>query len=174
MTMNQGTKVVKSKLAQQAGFTLLEGMIAAAVLGIGLLGLAGMQGISLGKNVDSNELGRVTNVAADMLERIKFNRQNALSYNAINTTIGCAGIPTTQVMTRGDCTQWQTLLNNSGLANAQGLVQVVRLDSDPALNPITLNQFTVQVQINWTGSMRTETSITRAKTVIFGGVLAPE
>ena len=42
------------RLADQAGFTLLEGMFAALVLAIGLLALAGMQGIALTKNVDAN------------------------------------------------------------------------------------------------------------------------
>ena len=41
----------------------------ALVLAIGLLALAGMQGISLTKNVDANELTLVTNLAADMMER---------------------------------------------------------------------------------------------------------
>lgn len=161
-------------LLQQDGFSLIEGLLASAILAVGLLALAGMQGISLGRNVDSQELGRVTNVAADMMERIKFNRRNALSYNAINTATGCATIPATQVMTRGDCTQWQTLVNNSGLSNAQGAIQVVRLDADPTVNPVTLNQFAVRVQINWTGSAKGETITGRAKTVVFNSVVAPE
>ena len=39
-----------------------------------------MQGISLGKNVDANELTLATNLAADMVERIQFNRRNAIIY----------------------------------------------------------------------------------------------
>jgi type IV pilus assembly protein PilV len=166
--------VVKSRLQGQDGFTLIEGLVAAAILGVGLLGLAGMQGISLSRNVDANESGRITNIAADMVERIKFNRKNALSYNNINTGVGCGAIPVAQVMARGDCTQWQTLMNNSGLNNAQGLVQVVRLDADPTVNPVTLNQFQVIVQVNWMGSMKGEASALRAKTAVFATVLAPE
>lgn len=159
---------------QQGGFTLIEGMIAAAVLAVGLLGLAGMQGLSLGRNMDANELGRVTNIAADMMERIKFNRRNALAYNAMSTIAGCGGVPVAQVMARGDCTQWQTLVNTSGLSNPQGQVQVLRLDADPAVNPVTLNQFSVQVQITWTGSNQVQTGGPKSKTVAFSTVLAPE
>jgi type IV pilus assembly protein PilV len=163
------------KTENENGFTLIEGLVAAAILGIGLLGLAGMQGISLNRNLDANESGRVTNIAADMVERIKFNRVNALSYNNLNTGAGCGAIPVAQVMARGDCTQWQTLVNNSGLNSAQGLVQVVRLDADPTLNPITLNQFQVIVQVNWMGSMKGEGSTAlRAKQAVFATVLAPE
>ena len=60
-------------------------MFAAVVLAIGLLALAGMQGISLGKNVDANELTLATNLAADMVERIQFNRRNAIVYQSIDT-----------------------------------------------------------------------------------------
>jgi type IV pilus assembly protein PilV len=165
---------MESKFRQQGGFTLIEGLVATAILGVGLLGLAGMQGISLNRNVDSNEIGRVTNIAADMMERIKFNRRNALSYHGIDTIAGCAAVPVAQLMARGDCTQWKTLVDNSGLANADGIVAVTRLDPDPAVNPVTLNQFSVTVRINWTGSMKGETSAPRAKTVIFSSVLAPE
>ena len=159
----------------QAGFTLIEGMIAAALLAVGLLALAGMQGISLGRNVDANELARVTNINADLMERIKFNRGRALAYDLINTNNAATQPPSTEPMARGDYTQWRTLINNSGLTNAQGLVQVVRLDPDPTLNPVTLNQFSVQVRINWTHSTRGGGgSVTNTKTVMFASVLAPE
>ena len=75
-------------------------------------------------------------------------------------------------MARGDYAQWQTLLNNSRLLNAQGLVTVARLDPDPTLNPITLNQFLVQVRINWTATGTG--GVARNRTVMFASVLAPE
>ena len=58
-------KICQRRPIGQAGFTLLEGMIAAALLAVGLLGLAGMQGISLGRNVDAHDMARVTNINAD-------------------------------------------------------------------------------------------------------------
>ena len=60
----------------QSGFTLIESMVAATILAIGLLALSGMQSMSLRKNVSANELTRVSNLAADMVERIQFNRRN--------------------------------------------------------------------------------------------------
>jgi type IV pilus assembly protein PilV len=156
--------------AGQAGFTLIEAMVAAVILAIGLLGLAGMQGISLSKNVDAHEMARVTNINADLMERIKFNRGRALAYHLIDTQNAATQPPATEPMARGDYTQWQTLLNNSRLANARGLVTVVRLDPDPVLTPITLNRFAVTVVINWT----TTDALARGKSVTFGAVLAPE
>ena len=104
--------------AAQRGFTLLEAMIAAGVLSVGLLGLAGLSGMSLGKNVDANDMSRVTNIAADMAERIQNNRQRVLDYHNTNTSVACAQSANTQRMALGDCTQWQALVANSGLTGA--------------------------------------------------------
>ena len=106
--------------ARRRGFTLLEAMVAAGVLSVGLLGLAGFSGMSLGKNVDANDMSRVTNIAADMAERIQNNRQRVLDYHNTNTGVACAQSVSTQRMALGDCTQWQTLVANSGLTGATG------------------------------------------------------
>jgi type IV pilus modification protein PilV len=155
--------------ARQAGFSLIEGMVAAAILAAGVLALAGMQGVAFTKNGDANELTQVTTLNADIMERIKFNRGRALAYNGINTNNLATQPPATQPMARGDYTQWQTLLTRSRLANAVGTVAVVRLDPDPALNPTTLNQFQVNVLITWNTQ-----GLARNRGVTFTSVVAPE
>ena len=159
--------------ATQQGFTLLEAMIAAGVLSVGLLGLAGLSGMSLGKNVDANDMSRVTNIAADMAERIQNNRQRVLDYHNTNTSVACAQSASTQRMALGDCTQWQMLLANSGLTGATGLVTATRLDPDPTANPVTMNRFLVTVTVNWQ-TRQTDVSTARTKTAIFTTVVAPE
>ena len=160
--------------AGQDGFTLIEGMLAGVVLAVGLLALASMQSMSLGRNVDANEVTRVTNLAADMLERVQFNRARAAAYNAIDTLNGATQPPATEPMARGDYTQWQTLLNNSGLTGVQGLITVTALDPNPAVNPVTLNRSQVAVTINWLGSVKSETSVRRNKTMTLITIVAPE
>ena len=86
MSKVQGLGGVRWTCEGQGGFTLLESLIAMTVLAIGLLGLAGMQTIALSYNVDAKELGRATNLAAGMMERIHYNRRNVTAYNAINNT----------------------------------------------------------------------------------------
>lgn len=162
------------KLADQDGFTLIEGLIAAVVLAVGLLALAGMQSISLGRNVDANEITRVTNLAADMMERIQFNRVNAAAYNNIDTLNAATQPPATQPMARGDYTQWAALLTATGLAGVQGLVAVTALDPAPAVNPVTLNRSQVTVTINWRGSVKSDTSVMRNKTMNLITIVAPE
>ena len=70
----------RASWSRHEGFTLIESMVAAVILTIGLLALTGMQSFSLRKNVDANNQTRVTNLAADMLERIQFNRRKAANY----------------------------------------------------------------------------------------------
>jgi type IV pilus assembly protein PilV len=158
--------------AGQAGFTLIEGMIASVILVVGLLALAGMQGIALSKNMDSNELAQATTLNAALMERIKFNRGRALAYHNIDTGNAVTQPPSTEPMARGDYTQWQTLLTTSKMSNARGQVSVTRLDPNPALNPTTLNQFLVTVRINWNATGAG--GIARNRTLMFAAVLAPE
>lgn len=158
---------------RQQGFTLLEAMIAAGVLSVGLLGLAGLSGISLGKNVDANDMSRITNLAADMAERIQNNRQRVLDYHGTATNMACPQSVSTQRMAWGDCTQWSTLVANSGLLSAVGTVSATRLDPDPTANPVTMNRFLVTVTLNWQ-TRKTDVSTSRSKTAAFTTVIAPE
>lgn len=167
-----GIEEVRCRPTGQAGFTLIEGMIAAVILTVGLLALAGMQGVALSKNVDANELAQVTTLNAALMERIKFNRGRALAYHNIDTGNAVTQPPSTEPMARGDYAQWQTLLTNSRMASARGLVSVTRLDPNPTLNPTTLNQFLVTVRINWTATGTG--GVARNRTVMFAAVLAPE
>ncbi len=132
------------------GFTLIESMVAAAILTIGLLALTGMQSFSLRKNVDANNQTRVTNLAADMLERVQFNRTKAANYHNINVSSAATACPTAvaDVMANGDCTQWRTLLLNSNLPNIVGTVTVSN-PTPPAVDPLGLNRYTVTVRVTW-------------------------
>jgi type IV pilus assembly protein PilV len=134
---------------REAGFSLIEALIALTVLSIGLLAIAGMQTFALTVNVDSNDMSVVTNLAADMMERIRFNWKNATAYNGplgtgIDTQNALTQPPATQPMARGDYSQWQTRLAASGLTGARGIVMVT------ANGPAGLNQNLVTVVINWT------------------------
>jgi type IV pilus assembly protein PilV len=157
----------------QQGFTLLEAMVAAGVLSVGLLGLAGLSGMSLGKNVDANDMARVTNIAADMAERIQNNRQRVLDYHNTSTAAACPQSVSTQRMAWGDCTQWQTLVANSGLQNVAGVVTSTRLDPDPTATPVTMNRFLVTITVSWQ-TRTTDVSTARNKSAVFTTVVAPE
>ena len=155
------------------GFTLIESMVAAVILTIGLLALTGMQSFSLRKSVDANNQTRVTNLAADMLERIQFNRRKAANYHNINVSSGTTTCPTAavDVMANGDCTQWRTLLLSSNLQNIAGTVTLN--PAPPATDPLGLNRSTVTVLVTWNESSSAEVTAA-TKTVRLDTVIAPE
>ena len=177
MSMMSPTRKMKRgigrvRLREDRGFTLLEGMLAAALLGTGLLAMSAMQGIALVKNVDSSELTRITTLASDMLERIQFNRRNAISYNGINTQSpsNCNTISaTTQAQAKGDCLLWDSLVDGTQLQNIQGTVTV----SD-FIPPTALGQRNVTVTITWMGSLSSDSSVKRPRSLTINRVVAPE
>jgi type IV pilus assembly protein PilV len=163
------------RINHQSGFTLVESMIAGAILSVGVLALAGMQGIALTRNVDSTELTRATHLAAEMIERIQYNRKNIAQY-AIDTSnaIPCPQNAVTQAMAKGDCDQWVALLSNpqaSGLVGVRGVITV------PATLVGTLatllNQYPVTVTVSWTGAAGV-TKVARAKQVVLTTTVSPE
>jgi type IV pilus assembly protein PilV len=163
---------MKHRLTTQSGFSMIEALAAMVILGGGVLVLASMQGIALGRNVDAAELTRGTNLASDIIERIQFNRQNVNDYNNINTT-GTVPCPATMPMVaRGDCQQWKTLLEdvNAHLTNVQGTVSVTAIG--PTSPP--LNQRQVIVQVTWLGSINGDTIVKRQKTITMQTIVAPE
>jgi type IV pilus assembly protein PilV len=149
-------------------------MVAAVILTIGLLALTGMQSFSLRKNVDANNQTRVTNLAAEMLERIQFNRRKAANYHNISVSSSTTTCPTvaTDVMANGDCTQWRTLLLSSNLLNIAGTVTLSN-PTPPALDPLGLNRNTVTVQVTWNEVASGEVTA-GSKTVRLVTVVAPE
>ncbi|NGZ10400.1 MAG: type IV pilus modification protein PilV [Nitrospira sp. LK70] len=153
------------KAQSEKGFTLVEVLVSAAILGVGVMGMAAMQGMAFTKNVDANDLSLVTNIASDMMERIQANRQYAWGYHNLQA-LGpgnCAALPapppidvTTPAsinvvrVIQGDCTQWLNLVQASNLINVQGLVQVT--NGVPANPSLGARQVVVQVQWNDRGA----------------------
>ncbi|MDN5941981.1 MAG: type IV pilus modification protein PilV [Nitrospira sp.] len=159
-----------STLRSPSGFTLIEGMIAAGILAIGVLGLSAMQGIALGWNMSANGMTRATNLAADMMERMEYNRKNVASYGGINTSTSCTVSASSQPMARGDCDQWRNLLAGpyaAGLAGVQG--QVIIGPTGPA----ALNQSSVEVRITWTEAAGPNKT-SRSRRLSLTKVVAPE
>lgn len=173
--MASGAHIQMPRINHQSGFTLIEGMIAGAILSVGVLALAGMQGIALTRNVDSTELTRATNLAAEMIERIQYNRKNIAQY-AIDTSNAtpCPQSAVTQAMAKGDCDQWVALLSNpqaSGLVSVRGVI-TVPATLVGALATL-LNQYPVTVTVSWTGAAG-DTKVARPKQVVLRTTISPE
>lgn len=115
------------------GFTLIEVLVALLVLGIGLLGVAGLQSATLGMNHASYLRSQATVLAQDITDRMRANPRGtgngayfqgtATETSSCTTTTGC----TTLEMAQHDLWEWQNLLA-ARLPSGEG---VVCLDSTP-------------------------------------------
>jgi type IV pilus assembly protein PilV len=63
---------------KNSGFTLIEVLIAALVLAVGLLGLAGLQATSIKNNLSAYNRSQVTQLAYDMTDRMRANKNESL------------------------------------------------------------------------------------------------
>lgn len=172
---NEQPRVAPARHAER-GFSLLESLIAMTVLSIGLLGLAAMQTMALSRNVDAQELTTAANLAAEMVERIHFNRANVANYNGalgtgIDTSNAATQPPAGQPTARGDYNQWQASLGLSGLDNARGTVNVT------TMGPAALSQSQVVVRVVWSTKAQGEgdnvQKLSRTATVTLQSVVTP-
>lgn len=154
------------------GFSLIEGMLAATILSIGLLALIGMQGQALGRNADAQQLTMATNFVSHMVERITYNRSHVAAYHGIDTTEPTTQPASTEPMARGDYQQWRTTLTSSTLHNARGTITVALQDQDPTLNPSSLGRRLVTVTVSWNGPNQNGASRVHAVTV--STIITPE
>lgn len=159
-------------ILKDEGFSLIEGMVASVILSVGLLALSAMQGIALVKNVDANELTRISTLASDILERVQFNRRDAVAYNGIDTqnTGTCTAISApAHPMAAGDCALWDSLVDGTNLENIRGVVTVSNV-----IEPAVLGQRNVTVTMTWVGSVKSGETVKRSRSLTFQRVVAPE
>lgn len=92
---------LKSPQSLQSGFTLLEILVAIVVLSIGLLGLAGLQAVSLNNNQVAYYRAIASQQANDMADRMRANAAGitAGNYDSLTATLpvnpGCIATGTT-------------------------------------------------------------------------------
>ncbi len=97
---------------QQAGFTLIEVLVSALILAIGLVGVAGLQAMSLKNNQSAYMRSQATALAYDLADRMRSNVAGAEAgfyrpalaaiRNTCSTSTGCS----TQQMAQNDLSEW--------------------------------------------------------------------
>ncbi|MBI3606438.1 MAG: type IV pilus modification protein PilV [Nitrospirae bacterium] len=136
------------------GFTIIEVLIAILILSIGLLGVAAMQTTAIRGNTFSRDTTLGTQLAEEMIERIRVNALNAPgAYNGIDTSVACGGADPVL----GDCVQWRAALQASALLSARGQVTVVT--NTPVQESTTIN-----VVVSWGTPQRSVTFSTIVET----------
>ena len=179
-----GVEGTAKAMRDEGGFTLIEVMFATVYLAVGLLGIAAMQDIALSRGVDAKRLSLATNVAAEMLERIRFNSPaNATSGaggfpyhniracgNPANATYcpggESAGNTTGNPTANGDYDQWRGRLRATDPNGALMLPDAVGTVTSATTGTSSLSQVQVTVTLTWTAGIR-------RPTVSYSTIVAP-
>ncbi len=127
--------------AGQGGFSLLEVLIAMVVLAFGLLGFALLQTMNVRFVQSSNYRTIATNLAYDMTEQMRANRQQAAWYSAATFAAGSRSAAASCARTTGALSIQQNI--------ARWQCQVVKGLGDQAGATVTYAGGVVTVSITW-------------------------
>lgn len=129
--------------ASQAGFSLLEVLVAIVIMSLGLLGLAALQATGLKNNYSAYTRSQAALYAYDMIDRLRADRQAALT-GSYNLTLA-ASAPSGSTLADTERANW--------LAQLAGLPA-----GDGSINVTTAGVVTIVVQ--WNDSRATAGSST--------------
>lgn len=112
----------------QRGATLIEVLVAMIILAIGLLGLAGLQSVSVQSNQGAYYRSQATILANDMADRMRANRNAALAgdYTQSSFPNSSAAHEVSGTVAQQDLAQW---LNNLAVTLPQGSGTIVTNDN---------------------------------------------
>lgn len=110
---------------RQAGFTLIEVLIAMMVLTVGLLGLVGMQLRMVDSEIESYQRSQALLLVRDMADRVSTNRSALSAYTSaapktspVGAGMTCPTVTTTSTLSARDIRQWCLALQ--GAAETRG------------------------------------------------------
>ncbi len=160
----------KGRPSRQRGFSLLEVLIALLVLSVGLLGIAGLQTISLKFNHQSYERTQATTLISEMYEKIIANPQaatdgvfSAVAYGSPSSSYASGGCPaacaTTTELATYDIQQWKLALENPKIL-AQGTGEILLEDAaagGPATGVFRITVGWMENDVRMTQTMRART-----------------
>jgi type IV pilus assembly protein PilV len=78
-----------TRIYPQSGFSLIEAMVALVVVSVGMIGIAALYGQGLGASRTALYRTQAVNLAADMADRIRGNRQGGASYGGAAANNNC-------------------------------------------------------------------------------------
>lgn len=139
----------------QAGFTLLEVMIAVVILSVGLLGMALLQSTSLRAAQTTNERSQATMLVYEMMDMVRTNRRQASQYGLIreNQFFGngrdgfcAAGAAVPAQRVAADRNDWVCAVRRA-IPDARGRVTVTTATAPVA--PGVAVAATIEVRLEW-------------------------
>lgn len=119
---------MRTRYLAARGFTIVEVLVALVVLGVGMLGIAGLYVITLGSGAAAINRMQAVNLATDIADRIRSNRNaNAAYAGGSSTGLTCIGAGAVNCaaaeMAADDLLQWNTEIT-AALPAGSGTVAV--------------------------------------------------
>ncbi|HEY3197277.1 MAG TPA: type IV pilus modification protein PilV [Nitrospirales bacterium] len=174
----------QKRRSNQGGFTMIEVLIAMVYMTVGLLGIIAMEDVALSRNVDAKRITIATNLATEMIDRIRLNSPANINplltapfaplylYNGI---VACApvvapncaaagvtqnggntaGVPPPNASAWGDYLQWT---DHFAVTDANGVVLLpngVGRVSSTVIGAPVLGQVLIAVTVAWSSGFRT-------------------
>jgi type IV pilus assembly protein PilV len=172
-------------IRKQRGFSLIELLVSVLIMSIGVLGMAGLQVLSLQQNRSALLQGEATLLVNDIMDRIRANPSTAYSGILVTDTpvsvTNCVGNTCSEAEMRAfDVAQWQCSINSLDSAGAQitacndyGVTgslpggPCANLADACAAGSITLTGSIYAVSVQWVDQQRVNNSagVTRSVTV---------
>ena len=130
------------------GFSIVEVLVALVVLGVGMLGIAGLYVVSLRSSGSAISRMQAVNLASDLADRIRANRNareayadEAADHECVGAEVTCSAVD----MATHDLFLWEQQIEATLGSTATGAVEVT------AASTPTLRRYTITVQWNEPG-----------------------
>lgn len=133
-----------NKRSPEGGFTLIEVLIALVILAVGLLGMATLMTSSLQSSQGAYRRSQASLMAYDIVERMRFNRDRAITTDDYTLTTTAAATSNPNCAT-GGCTPAQQAQKD--LYEWRAALATALPGATAAITRANVNQY--QVTINW-------------------------
>jgi type IV pilus assembly protein PilV len=143
-------KNIRNTVRRARGITMVEALVALVVISVGMLGIAGLYLSSLQAGRSANLRVQAVNLAAEMADRIRANREAlgayALASGTLPAAVDCATANcTAALLAQSDQNVWVTALRAALPGTANGAIAVTDLRMQAP--PLPLLQY--QITVSW-------------------------